>query len=76
MKSKSNISESFFLKLAKMLISPKYRSALDKYEKDLKDDPEFKVLIDDMSKKQAELDNMVKNHCKRWPDSPLCRNVK
>jgi transcription termination factor NusB len=76
MKPKSTISESFFLKLAKMLISPKYRPALEKYEKDLKNDPEFKVLLDDMSKKQEELDAMVKNHCKRWPDSPLCNNTK
>ena len=44
-------------------------------EKDLKNDPEFKVLLDDMSKKQEELDTMVKNHCKRWPDSPLCNKT-
>jgi|688.fasta_scaffold888304_2 hypothetical protein len=63
----------FYMKLAKFLLGPKYRSALNKYESDFKNDPEFKVLLDDMDKKQQELEDMVKNHCKRWPTSALCK---
>lgn len=73
MKPKQRISESFYMKLAKLLLGPKYSKALDKYESDFRNDAEFKVLIDDMGKKQQELEDMVKNHCKRWPDSPLCQ---
>lgn len=73
MKPKQHISESFYMKLAKLLLGPKYSRALDKYETELKDNAEFNVLMNDLEKKQQELEDTVKNYCKRWPDSPLCK---
>ena len=72
MKSKKTISESFYMKLAKLLLGPKYRPALDKYERELANNNEFKALMGDIEKQQQQLEDTVKNYCKRWPDSPLC----
>ena len=73
MKPKQRISESFYMKLAKLLLGPKYSKSLDKYESDLKDNAEFRVLMSDIEKKQQELQDTIRNHCKRYPDSALCK---
>jgi hypothetical protein len=66
---------SFYMKLAKLLLGKKYGKALDKYV-ELKKNPEFNVLMGNLEKSQQELEDTVKDYCKRWPDSPLCKKHK
>ena len=67
---------SFYIKLSKLLLGPGSNAskALDKYETELKNNPEFKVLRDNIDKAQQDLEDTVKDYCKRWPDSPLCKD--
>ena len=60
MKSKQTISESFYMKLAKLLLGPKYRPALDRYERELANNNEFKALMSDIEKQQAQLETKCK----------------
>ena len=76
MKPKQRISESFFMKLAKLLIAPKYRTHLDKYENELKNNGEFREIIHTISKTQEDLNIMIKDFCKRYPTSALCKKDK
>jgi hypothetical protein len=76
MKPKQRISESFFMKLAKLLIAPKYRPQLDKYESELKNNGEFQSLVHTLDKTQEDLNIMVKDFCKRYPTSSLCKKGK
>ena len=63
---------SFSMKLAKLLLGKKYGKALDKYI-ELKKNPEFNVLMSDLEKKQEELRDTIRDHCKRYPNSALCK---
>lgn len=73
-KRKDIINENLFTTIAKMLALPALKANMSRLDKKFKSDPDLQSTIKSIEFHTDELERKLKLHCKRWPDSPHCKD--
>lgn len=70
------ITENLFTTIAKMLALSALKTNMNKLNKKFEKDPDLQATIKSMEYHTDELERKIKLHCKRWPDSPHCKDKR
>ena len=74
LKQINQLNEGFFANLVKSLFfNSQAKRSMKKAQKIAKDDPEIQAALKGLTYHQDQIQDLIKNMCKRNPDHPTCK---
>lgn len=75
-KNSKKLQEGFFAEIGKLLSLSSIQKDLDKAKGMLDDDPDLQETMETLKYHYSKLQKTLPDFCKKYPDSPACKNLK
>jgi hypothetical protein len=75
-KNSQKIQENIFTEIGKLLSLSTIKTNLAAAKNLVNDDPDLQDTIDTLQYHYAKLQKTLPEFCKRYPDSPACKNLR
>lgn len=70
------IHENIFAEIGKLLSLSKIQKDLDKAKDMVEEDPDLQETMETLKYHYAKLEKTLPEFCKRYPNSPACKNLR